>query len=77
MKKNNFVQLIVFCITAILTICNIGFSQENTNGSFTQPDGSEAVQRALLSDTYCDGNLSVSIQFYNRSIYHVDDDIFV
>ena len=77
MKKNNFVLLVFFCITAILSIGNIGFSQENTNGSFTQPDGSEAVQRALLSDTYCDGNLSVSIQFYNRSIYHMDDDIFV
>lgn len=84
MKKNNslfnsysFRRKGFLILIALFCVINIGFSQENTNRSFMQRDSSEAVQLALLDENYCDGDLSVSIRYYNRSIYHVDDDIIV
>ena len=62
---------------ALLCAFNIGFSQENTNRSYMQRGDDETARLALLDENYCDGDISVSIRFYNRSIYHVDDEIIV
>jgi hypothetical protein len=72
-------QLKVFIPIFIALLCafNIGFSQENTNRSYMQRWDDETARLTLLDENYCDGDITVSIRFYNRSIYHVNDEIIV
>ena len=69
MKKIKSACLFLLISVLFLGVYNIGFSQDNTNRTLQQ--------LALLDDEYCSGDLSVSIQFYNRSIYHVGDEIII
>jgi hypothetical protein len=70
------INLAIFLLITVYLI-NIGFSQENTNRSWSSPDQSGEQHMARTETDSLHDSISVHLKFHNREIYYVDRPILV